>query len=90
MVSFDRAPAEDPVGGISRLGKPSDYGFIEAFNSKFRAECLNAHWFISLGDARDKLDALRSDYNEVRPHSTIGYNVPIAMHFPVGVTRPSP
>src|SRR6056297_2502693 len=42
---------------FSRPGKPTDNGFIEAFNSKLRAECLNAHWFMSLADAREKLDA---------------------------------
>ena len=35
-----------------RPGKPTDNGFIESFNGKFRAECLNTHWFLSLDDAR--------------------------------------
>jgi len=69
-------------------GKPTDNGFIEAFNSKFRTECLNAHWFMTLADAREKLEDWRRDYNEVRPHSAIGYNVPIAVHNPGGVTNP--
>ncbi|AWI60711.1 hypothetical protein AB395_00005534 (plasmid) [Sinorhizobium fredii CCBAU 45436] len=37
---------------FSRPGKPTDDAFIESFNGKFRAECLNAHWFLSLDDAR--------------------------------------
>jgi putative transposase len=45
---------------FSRSGKPTDNGFIESFNGKFRAECLNAHWFISLDDARRKCST-RSD-----------------------------
>ena len=65
-------------------------GFIEAFNSKLRAECLNADWFLTLADAREKLEHWRRDYNEVRPHSAIGYNVPIAIHNPGGATSPSP
>ena len=69
---------------FSRPAKPTDNGFIEAFNSKLRAECLNAHWFMSLADAREKLDVWRRDYNEFRPHIAIGYNVPIAIHFPDG------
>lgn len=69
--------------------KPTDNGFIEAFNSRIRAECLNAHWFMSLADAREKLEDWRRHYNEDRPHSAIGYNVPIAMHYPDGVTSPS-
>jgi putative transposase len=44
---------------FSRLGKPTDYAFIEAFNGRFRAECLNAHWFMSPEDARQKMEALR-------------------------------
>ena len=64
-------------------------GFIEAFNSKLRAECLNARWFMSLADAREKLEDWRRDYNEVRPHSAIGYNVPIDLHIPDGATSPS-
>ena len=57
---------------FSRPGKPTDNAFIESFNGKFRAECLNAHWFMSLDDARRKCEAWRRDYNEERPHSAIG------------------
>jgi len=70
-------------------GPESPQGFIEAFNSKLRTECLNAHWFMSLADAREKLEDWRRHDNEDRPHSAIGYNVPIAMHYPDGVTSPS-
>jgi putative transposase len=59
----------------SRPGKPTDNAFIEAFNSKLRSECLNAHWFLSLQDACEKLEAWRRHYNEERPHSAIG-NIP--------------
>ncbi len=75
---------------FSRPGKPTDNAFIEAFNGRFRQECLNAHWFINLADAAEKLETWRRDYNEVRPHSAIGYNVPIAVHNPGGETSPSP
>ena len=74
---------------FSRPGKPTDNGFIKAFNSKFRTECLNAHWFMTLVDSRKKLEDWRGDYNEVRPHSVIGYNVPITVHNPGGETSPS-
>lgn len=73
---------------FSRPGKPTDNGFIEAFNSKLRAECLNAHWFMSLADATEKLEDWRRHYNDDRPHSAIGYNVSSALHFPDGVTSP--
>ena len=71
-------------------GKPMQNGIVETFNSKFRTECLNAHWFMTLADAREKLEDWRRDYNEVRPHSAIGYNVPIAVHNLGGETSPSP
>ncbi len=69
------AYANDVTLDFSRPGKPTDNGFIEAFKSKLRAECLNAHWFMSLDDAARKCEAWRRDYNEVRPHSSIG-NIP--------------
>jgi putative transposase len=64
---------------FSRPGKPTDNAFIESFNGKFRAECLNTHWFMSLEDCRQKLEDWRRDYNEVRPHSAIGNNTPISL-----------
>lgn len=68
---------KDVVLDFSRPGKPTDNAFIESFNGKFRAECLNAHWFMSLEDAREKMEDWRRDYNEVRPHSAIGNKPPI-------------
>ena len=62
----------------------------KAFNSKLRSECLNAHRFLTLADAREKLETWRREYNEVRPHSAIGYNVPIDIHNPGGATSPLP
>jgi putative transposase len=50
---------------FSRPGKPTDNGFIEAFNSKLRAECLNTHWFLTLADCREKLETWRRHYNPV-------------------------
>ncbi len=64
---------------FSRPGKPTDNAFIESFNGKFRAECLNAHWFMTLDDARRKCEAWRRHYNEERPHSAIGNKVPIEL-----------
>ena len=75
---------------FSRPGKPTDNGFIEAFNSKFRAECLNQHWFMTLADAQEKMEDWRRDYNEVRPHSAIGYKVPSALQNPGDAASPSP
>lgn len=70
---------EGVVLDFSRPGKPTDNSFIESFNGKFRAECLNAHWFMSFDDARAKMEAWRRNYYEVRPHSAIGDKPPIAL-----------
>ncbi len=64
---------------FSRPEKATDNSYIESFNGKFRAECLNMHGFMSLDDAREKIEAWRKDYNEVRPHSAIGNKVPISL-----------
>jgi putative transposase len=53
-------------------GRPMQNGYIESFNGKFRDECLNEHWFQSLHQARTEIANWRRDYNEVRPHSSIG------------------
>jgi len=74
---------------FSRPGKPTDNAYIESLNGKFRAECLNANWFLSLDEARRKCEAWRRDYNTVRPHSAIGNQVPARLHLPVGEPRPA-
>lgn len=60
-----------------RPGKPIENAYAESFNGRFRDECLNQNWFVSLGDARSKIAAWRTDYNEVRPHSSLGNLTPI-------------
>lgn len=57
-------------------GKPVQNCFIESFNGTFRDDCLNLHWFLSLADARRTIEAWRRDYNEVRPHSSLGRLTP--------------
>ncbi len=73
---------------FSRPGKPTDNAFIEAFNGRFRAECLNAHWFLSPADAREKLEDWRKYYNEERPHGAIGQKTPIMLLNHIGATSP--
>ena len=53
-------------------GKPVQNCFIESFNGRLRDECLNQHWFWSLGDARQIVEEWRLDYNRARPHSALG------------------
>ena len=59
-------------------GKPVQNAFIESFNGKFRDECLNQNWFVSLAEARQVIEAWRVDYNTARPHSSLGYRNPAA------------
>lgn len=53
-------------------GKPTQNAYIESFNGKFRDECLNDHYFRTLEHARAVISFWRRDYNEARPHSSIG------------------
>ena len=74
---MDRWAYENKVTmDYSRPGRPTDNPFVESFNGSFRDECLNAHWFLSLDDAVDKIEAWRQEYNEYRPHSSIGNLTP--------------
>jgi putative transposase len=56
---------------FTRPGKPMDNAFIESFNGRFRDECLNEHCFMSLDDAKEKIEEWRCFYNEERPHSSL-------------------
>ncbi len=57
---------------FSRPAKPTDNAFIESFNARLRQELLNASWFLSLADARERIESWRKEYNEDRPHSSLG------------------
>lgn len=62
---------------FSRSGKPTDNAWIESFNGRLRQECLNAHWLLSIEDARRKIEEWRRFYNEMRPHSALGWLTPV-------------
>jgi len=59
-------------------GKPVQNAYIESFNGKFRDECLDLHWFTDLADAKEKIESWRVEYNQVRPHSSLGNTTPEA------------
>ena len=59
-----------------RPGKPNENAYIESFNGKFRDDCLNEHWFLSLAHARSIIEAWRIEYNTERPHSSLGNRTP--------------
>jgi len=60
-----------------RPGKPTDNALIEAFNGRFRHECLNESWFLSLEDAMEKVEEWRQHYNRERPHGSLGNLSPV-------------
>ena len=57
-------------------GKPTHNALVEAFNGRFRVECLNAYWFLSLADARKKMESWRGYHNEERARVVIGVGPP--------------
>ncbi len=61
---------------FSRPGKPTANPHIEAFNSILRRECLSQHWYINLRDAQISLDRWRAEYNNLRPHGSLGRLTP--------------
>ena len=70
-----------PTRAVSRCassgpGKPIENAYVESFKGKFRDECLNEHWFLSLADAKAVIEGWRVDYNTVRPHSSLAGRTP--------------
>ena len=62
-------------GVVLRLiepGKPNQNAYVESFNGRFRDECLNEHWFMTMAQARQIIEAWRIEYNTERPHSSLG------------------
>jgi putative transposase len=55
-----------------RPGRPNENAYIESFNGKFRDECLNEHWFVTMAQARRVIENWRVEYNTERPHSSLG------------------
>lgn len=73
-----------------RPGKPVENCFVESFNGKMRDECLNAHWFTTLADARRTIELWRLDYNQVRPHSSLGGLPPAEFAVEAGLRPAAP
>ena len=70
-----------------RPGKPIENAFIESFNGRLRDECLNVHQFTSVADAQAKIEAWRLDYNQHRPHSSLGHLTPNEFAATCQITR---
>ena len=61
---------------FSRPGKPTDNAYVESFNGTFRAECLDVHWFATRTEAKQLIEVWRREYNESRPHRSLGERTP--------------
>lgn len=75
---------------FSRPGKPTDNSFVETFNGKVSAECIDQNWFLSLADAQVKCEAFRRDHNTQRPHSSIGNKTPSEFMKSIGYPHSPP
>jgi putative transposase len=83
---LDRAAHHGVQHLLNEAGCPTQNAYIESFNGKFRDECLNEQWFRTLAQARQEIARWRRDYNEVRPHSSVGRIPPAqfaALHRPM-------
>ena len=75
--ALDRwAHANGVTLALTQPGKPTQNAYVESFNGKFRDECLNEQWFTSLDHAKAVIATWQRDYNEVRPHSSLGKRTP--------------
>jgi len=72
---------------FSRPGKPTDNAFVESFNGTFRAECLDAHWFADLDEAKQLIESWRREYNESRPHRSLGERTPSEFASQIAASR---
>ena len=72
---------------FSRPGKPTDNAFVESFNGTFRAECLDAHWFNDLNEAKRIIEDWRQEYNESRPHRSLGERTPSEFASQIAASR---
>ena len=87
-IRSDNGPeftAQDIRKWLSRLGvktlyiepgSPWENGYIESFNGKLRDELLNREIFMTLEEAKVLIEQWRREYNQLRPHSSLGYRPP--------------
>jgi putative transposase len=75
-VSFSSSFGSFAWSSFSPLGKPTDNAYIEALNRTLRAECLDIHWFGTVEEAKETIEAWRREYNESRPHRALGEKIP--------------
>lgn len=72
---------------FSRPGKPTDNAYVESFNGTLRAEYLDVHWFATLTEAKQIIEAWRREYNESRPHRSLGERTPLEFVSQIAASR---
>jgi transposase InsO family protein len=72
---------------FSRPGKSTDNAYIETFNGTLRAECLDTHWFGTMEEAKETIEAWRREYNESRPHRALGERTPKEFAHEIAASR---
>jgi len=71
IARLEHINGDEPYSTLWTRAHKVENAYVESFNGKFRDECLNEHWFVSLADAKAAIEAWRLDYNGVRPHSSL-------------------
>ena len=72
---------------FSRPGKPTDNAYVESFNGTLCDECLNTHWFTTMAEAKEIIEAWRREYNESRPHRALGERTPHEFAHQIAASR---
>ena len=75
---------------FSRPGKPTDNAHVESFNGTLRAECLDVHWFATLTEAKQVIEDWRREYNDSRPHRSLGERTPSEFACQIAAQRELP
>jgi len=75
-ISSTRSSGKQRPTLFSDPPHPTQNAYIESFNGRYQEECLNQHWFTSIGEARKIIEDWRIDYNTERPHSSLKYQTP--------------
>jgi putative transposase len=70
-ITVDHGPEFESQALDAWAYKPVENAYVESFNGRFRDECLNEHWFLSMQHARSTIEAWRIEYNTERPHSSL-------------------
>ena len=70
---YFRGELSDASEPVPVLPCSPDNAFVESFNGRFHDECMNTHWFLNLAVAKGKIEAWRWDFNETRPHTSLGF-----------------